>query len=109
MKNLPVSWYEVRPFRVGDRASLWFGRIHVTGVIEKIYEDPPGKELYARVRIGTLSHRVYPLWQLVPAGLSRFTFHHGLFALVRLWRQLTGGTEPRNHCAPTRPPGTLEE
>ncbi len=76
---------EIRPFRPGDRAALWFGRNVVEGIIEEIHFDQRSDQLYAVLNVGLKRRRYYPLWQLLPAGATRFSFHHLLYVVAVMW------------------------
>jgi hypothetical protein len=73
---------DIRPFRAGDRAALWFGKILVRGTIVKIYTDSRTRETYVVIDLGSQQLRQYPIWQMIPIESTRFTFHHLLYSIV---------------------------
>lgn len=72
-----------RPFQVGDECRLWFGyKESPVGVIMAIQDG------YAEVHIaGGRWIRIWPVFQLIPAGTTRLTFRHLIFSFIILWKR----------------------
>lgn len=87
-RNVPkVRPSDVRPFRPGDRAVLWFGRNLIEGTVALIYVNHQNGDLYAILDLGHQRFRQYPLWQLLPVGLTRLTLHHLFYTIRMLWKK----------------------